>query len=397
VDFVARESLFRTMPKRTSKPARRASPKKKSRRLLWILAGAAVFLVLLYVVAPAVILKVVNRNLNKNPLFENHAGGLVLHPLRGGYTLQDFAIRRKRGDTLVSIFTARSIDVSLQWRSIARGRPRAKAVLDQPRLNLVPQFFNPKRKKKPGAWQRTFDLFHVFPVDEIRVREGAIHFIDLAESPPVDIHVDAIAGFVTGLTAARGRDSATKLPSLLEVRGRLMRQAPLRLEARMQATASQPTFDLRAELEDFRLAELNGAFRAYARLDVERGEISLKARLRAEDGRFAGRVHREARDLKIFDPEKDNEGFLASTWEAVTDAAGKLVEKRAEPGVSPDLPVSGSFGEQAETWTALGGLLQGTFARALDPRLGKSLGEDAGVRWDSPEVSKARKLLSLEP
>jgi hypothetical protein len=386
------------MPKRSSKPARHASPKKKPRRRGWILAGiAAAFLVLLYVVAPPVILKILNRNLNKNPLFENHVGGLVLHPLRGGYTLRDFAIRRKRGDSLVPVFTARSIDVSLQWSSIARGRLRAKASLEQPRLNLIPQFFNPKRKKKPGAWQRTFDLFHVFPVDAIGVRDGAIHFIDLSRTPHVDIHVDAIAGSVTGLTAARGRDSATKLPSRLEVRGRLMRQAPLRLDARMHATAAQPTFDLQAELKGFRLAELNGAFRAYARLDVEEGEISVKARLRAEEGRFAGRVHREASGLKIFDPEKDNEGFLASTWEAVTDAAGKLVEKRAEPGVSPDIPVSGSFGAEAETWAALGGLLQGTFARALDPRLGKSLGEDAGVRWDSPEVSKARKLLSLEP
>lgn len=373
------------------------SRKGPSRRWAWGLGGLFVFLLVLYVAAPFAILQVLNRKLNKNPRFENRVGGLVLHPLRGGYTLEDFAIRRRLGDTLVPVFTARSIDVSLQWGSLLRGRPRAKARVEAPRLNLVAQFFDPKRKKKPGAWQRVFDRFHLFPVDAIAVREGSIHVLDFSKTPRVDVHVDALHGSVTGLTAARGKDTASNLPSRLEARARLMDKAALRVEGRMLASAARPTFDLRAELDPFALTALNGAFRAYAGLDVERGTLALKTRLRAEEGRFAGRIHREAHDLKVFDPDTDNEGLIASAWEAVTDAAVRLVEKRADPRVSPDVPVSGSFERDAETWTALGGLLRGAFARALDPRLGKSLGEDAGIRWDSPEVSKARRLLSLEP
>jgi len=384
-------------PARSPKPSKPSKRTKRpsSRKRWWILGGIAAFLIVLYLIAPLVILQVLNRNLNKNPKFDNHVGGLVLNPFQGGYTLKDFAIRRKLGDTLIPVFTARSIDVSLQWSSLPKGSPRAKALVEEPRLNLVAQFFEPKRKKKPGAWQRTFDLFHVFPVDEIAVRDGEIHFLDFSKKPIVDVHLDALEGAVTGLTVARGRDSSSRLPSALEARAKFMNQAPVRVKARMLAGAAQPTLDLRAELQGFRLAQLNGAFRAYTRLDVEGGVISVATRLRASEGRFEGVVHREAEGMKVFDPEKDNEGFLTSTWEAVTDAAAKLVEKRAEPDADPDIPVSGSFEPESETWSAIGGLLKGTFTRALDPRLGKSMGKDVGIRWDTPEVSKARKILSF--
>ena len=109
--------------------------------------------------------------------------------------------------------------------------------------------------------------------------------------------------------------------------------------------------------------------------------------------RFEGGVRREIRDLEILDPEGDDAGFWRLAWETVAAAAAKVVEERAARGKTPDIRVSGSFAPESETWSAIGGLLRGTFVRALDPRLGKPLGDDAGIRWDSPEATKVRAAL----
>jgi hypothetical protein len=386
------------MKKPSRKPARKGarSPRRLSRFARPLIAGLVVLAVLFALiewVAPPLILKTVNRKLNKRPEYSNHVADLDINLVRGGYTLHDFKIRRRLGDTLVPIFTARSLDVSFQWSALFRGRMTGEVVAEKPVLNFVLPFIqNRLAKKKRRPWKRFFDPFFPFPIDRLVVREGEMHYLDFPEGErPVDAYLDDFNGEATGLFVVRQDarvgltvDSSSKTASL-RVRARAMGKAPVRVDMKTVPGARHPTFDLDARLGDLPLASLNGLFRSYAGVDVERGTFGFAVRLDAAQGRFQGNLRPRTRDLKIFSPEKDEGNLLQQAKEAIVHVVAKVVEKKSASEEGSDVPLSGSFTRpELDEWEMLGELLGGAFVRALDPRLGKPLSFGDGIRWDEP-------------
>jgi hypothetical protein len=356
------------------------------------LAALAALVVLIEWVAPPFVLKSLNRSLNKNPAFQNHVEGLDINLLRGGYTLKDFEIRRLWKDSSLPIFTAKSIDVSLKWTGFFRGRVTGEITLHEPAWHVVKQL--PRRKKRRPLSQ-ILQWFYPFPIDRLQVRGGSIHYQDFepAEKGQAPIHVfaDRFEGDARGLASFQPADSGTRDTSRRAsawITARAMGQSPVKIEMTMVPGARYPDLDVRASLDDFPLAALNPLFRAYGKLDVEAGTVGFTSRIRASDGRFQGILRPRLLNLKILD-EKNDGGFFQETWETFVDAAGRFLEKEKRVVYGSERPLSGSFiRPDQDEWRALGALWIGAFAHSLDPRLGKLIPYQEGLRWDILESQK---------
>jgi hypothetical protein len=363
--------------------------RKFARPLAITLIALLALVVLVEWIAPPLVLKTLNRNLNKNPQYQNHVGDLDINLARGGYTLRDFEIRRVWKDSSLPIFTAKSIDVSLKWTGFFRGRALAEITLREPALYKVKQL--PRRKKRKPLSQ-ILTRFYPLPIDRLEVRNGSLHYQDFEPGEgeaPIHLYADRFEGEARGLAAFQSResDSAARRASAW-ITTRAMGRSPVKVELTLIPGARYPDLDLKASLDDFPLAALNGLFRAYADLDVEAGTVSFTSRIQARGGRFQGVLHPRMRDLKILDEEKDG-GFIQRTWESLADAAGKFLEKENRVAAGSERPLSGSFTSPGQDeWRALGALWIGAFVHSLDPRLGKFIPPQEGIRWDVVESRK---------
>ncbi len=353
--------------------------KTKYKGFLIALGVLVAAIVLVEWIAPLFILKSLNKKLNKNPQFQNYVGGLDINILSGGYTLKDFEIRRLRGDSSLPIFTAKSIDVSLKWRALLSGRRTGEISLEEPALYFVEQFR--KQKKKPKPLDKILARFYPFPIDFLRIQEGAIHYQDFGEDVPIHVFVDKLDGEARGLAALRSTDSSERRASVW-ITGRAMGKAPLKIDMALVPGAPYPDLDLKMTLGDLQLTTFNGLFRAYAQLDVETGTVGFSSHIEARGGRFHGILRPRLRDLKILD-SKNDKGVVQKVWEAVADAAAKFLEKENRVKPTSERAISGSFTHPGQdAWKALGALLTGTFAQSLDPRLGKAVPPQEGISWD---------------
>lgn len=353
------------------------------------LAALLAFVVLIEWVAPPFILKTLNRNLNKNSQFLNHVGGLDINLLRGGYTLKDFEIRRLWKDSSLPIFTAKSVDVSLRWTGFPMGRAAGEITMREPALYKVKQL--PRRKKRRPL-SRILARFYPLPIDRLQVRDGSLHYQDFEPGEngeaPIHLYADRLQGDARGLAAfqSSGGDSSARRASA-RITARAMGRTPVNIEMTMLPGARYPDLDVKASLEDFPLASLNALFRAYGDVDVETGTVGFTSRILARNGRFQGVLHPRLRDVKILD-EKSDEGFFQAAWETLADAAARFLERENRVASGEERPLSGSFTRVGlDEWRALAALYVGAFVHSLDPRLGKFIPPQEGIRWDAVETT----------
>src|SRR5690606_34699575 len=149
------------------------------------IAGGVFLAILLAVITghlllPALILKVVNRELGTIPGSHAHIADIDISLLRGAYTLEGVTFQNVETADTVPVFSARHVDFSVEWGALFRGKVVGEIGLTQPRLTLFPS-------PSPSADTSSFTfsdlretLRNLFPftINRFAIRDGAIHFRD---------------------------------------------------------------------------------------------------------------------------------------------------------------------------------------------------------------------------
>jgi len=331
---------------------------------------------------PRVILHYANETLDKIPEYRGHIGDVDLALFRGAYQIENVRLDKVSGESRTPFFSAEAIDLSVEWMALFHGALVGEIELRKPKVNFV--IAASKRASQTGidsSWQdRIQDLFPL-QINRFAIRGGEIHFADLTRVPRFDIHLDHIETLATGLKSRPVQGDV--LPARLETTATAMDHASLQINMRINPLARYPTFDMDAQLVDLKLATLNDFLKAYAKIDVEKGAFSVFAELAAKEGFFKGYVKPLAKDVKIFSPEeKDEGGFLASTWEALVAGVESVFENQEKRQVATQIPLAGKWSDPgAGIWTSVGFLLRNAFIRALSPNISHSIQfKDAGEK-----------------
>lgn len=393
----------------------------------WKIAGITLSVIVVlalvaHLLLPTVILRVLNRELGKIEGYHAHIEDIDISLLRGAYTLDGITVAKlERADTL-PVFSARHVDLSLEWGALFRGKLVGEISFTKPRLNIVPAP-SPASDTSSFAFadlQETLRNVFPFTINRFDIEDGALHFQDPTRTPPVDIRLDAINATARGLTNAqegagsrearttggtRTRNDTTgqvaretpqdadgTLPASFRLTARAMGHAPLVVNLALAPLASTPTFDLDAELKSLDLTTLNAFFRAYADVDVERGTFSVYTEVAAAEGTFQGYVKPLTKDLKVLDLDTDEGNFLSAAWEALVAGAAKLLENPPEVQVGTRIPFSGTFeNPEPELWSTIAYLLRNAFIRALHPGLENSIQLEGGPTLEEQESQERQE------
>ena len=109
----------------------------RRRRLGLLVLIVILLLVVLRLLLPAMIERVVNRQLAQMGDYSGQVADVDVALWRGAYVLHGLRIDKVSGQVPVPMLDAPRIDIALSWRNLLRGAIVARVRFEQPELNFV--------------------------------------------------------------------------------------------------------------------------------------------------------------------------------------------------------------------------------------------------------------------
>lgn len=352
--------------------------KRKKRKIGIILLSIVVVLGVLRLLLPTIVLNYVNRKLNELKEYRGHVQDIDIALIRGAYVIKDIRITKitteGRRDT-IPFFAAPEIDLSVEWRSLFKGRIVGEIHVEDPVLNFVKGKHKGEDVKADTADFRGL-VRDVMPlrVNHFTINRAQIHYIDLTREPPVDVALSEL--YITASNLSNVNDSAKLLPASLKARGKAY-DGEFTLQTDFDALAGTPTFDLNAEFKNVDLVQLNDFLRAYGNFDVKRGTFGLYTEFAAKEGAFGGYVKPLISDLDIVQWNKEEGNVGQVLWETLIGSAAELLENQPRDQIASKIPISGKFDDpKTNLWSAIGTVLRNAFVQALKPSIDRTISID---------------------
>jgi hypothetical protein len=345
---------------------RQANPRRWSRKT-WILAGVAAALIIFRGFLPSIVTGHVNKILGSIPGYRGHIDDVDISLIRGAYVIQNPRLDKLNGDIPVPFFSAREIDLSIEWSALFNGSLVGEVEFVQPAVNFV-QGKDENDSQDGGGADFTEKVKDLFPlkINRFDITDGEVHFRNFQTSPKVDIYLDSL--FVRATNLTNNRKVAKTLVASIDARANAMESGRLKAHLDIDPYSPQPTFNIDCQLERLRLTQLNEFFRAYAAVDVESGTFDMYSELAAERGRFRGYVKPLFKDMRVLDIKEDSDNPLEVIWESLVEAVTNLLTNEPREQVGTTIPFTGRVDDpDADILATLGGLLKNAFIRALAP------------------------------
>ena len=347
-----------------------SSSKPKPRKKIWliVLISLIVLLIIARILLPYIVLKYVNKTLNELKEYQGHVEDIDIALIRGAYIIKDIRLDKKDSLTnkvdSIPFFRSSAIDLSVQWSAIFKGSIVGEIYVKDPVLNFVKdKHKNEDVKADTTDFRVTIKKLMPLTINHFEIENGQIHYIDKFSSPHVDVAIKNLQVKADNLSNVN--DSAKLLPAKLVADGDVYK-GKFNLNVDFNAFEKQPTFDLNASLKNIDMVSLNDFFKAYAKFQVDQGNLGLYTEFAAKNGDFKGYVKPIIKDLKV----KKEGDFVEIVWENIVGGIAKLLENRKKEQVATKVPIEGKFNSpETGLWTAINYVLRNAFVYALRPSI----------------------------
>jgi hypothetical protein len=336
-------------------------------RKKWILLIVLATLIVLRVALPYIVKSYVNNTLAVIPGYPGYVDDVDLSLWRGAYVIHSLTIEKVEGNIPVPFFSARQIDLSIEWTALFHGSLVGEIELISPKINFVQGPTEKESQNGKGAnFIETIKKLSPLRINKFDVQNGEVHFRNFHTDPKVDIHLDSLFLYAKNLTNSEHLSKV--LPASIDAKGKAMHTGRLKGHLDIDAYAQKPTFNLDLQLEQVELTTLNSFFDGYASVDVKSGVFEMYAEMAAANGNFTGYVKPLFKDMRILDLKKDAKKPLKLLWEAVVEGLTQLFTNHSIGQFGTKIPLSGTFDNPKEDiLSTLGGIFKNAFIKALQP------------------------------
>ena len=368
-------------------------PHRKSRKktIGKILIGLVILIVVIRLILPYVVLHFANKSLANINGYYGHIEDIDLAIIRGAYKID--SIYLNKADTITGkqtpFFASSEIDLSVEWKALLKGSIVGELEFRKPFLLFTKDKVEPKEIVKDSAdFRKVLDKFMPLSINRCAIVDGKIQYNDFTSTPKVDVALTNMNLLAQNLR--NSYDSTAVLPATVNATADIY-EGTLRMDAKLNPLADNPTFDMSAELKNTNLVLLNDFFQAYAKIDVNRGTFGLYTEVAAKDNAFTGYVKPLIQDLDILGKEDRKDNVFQKLWEAVAGGVGEIFENQRKDQVATKVPFKGKLdAPETNMWLAIASILQNAFISALQPSI------DNEITLGSVEAPKEDKKTFLQ-
>lgn len=274
-------------------------------------------LIVFRMILPSILLSQANKYLASfSPTYYLHMEDLDISIIRGAYRFEE-VVGKLKGDekTFLSI---KSVDVSIAWREIFRGRIVTDVVtdnLDFLFLKDMSKLSNPKDE----AVDVKETLFPV-SVESVDLRRAQIVF---EEYPSLDessrLKIENINGQITNLKPTEAQQI-----SAFNLSGSLQGSAVMSFIGELNMFVKPMLWDVDAEMKNFNLAKLNPVLIRKLPLTFTKGNLDLYAEAQNDKKMIKGYIKPFIRDIDVVANKEHFKGIKHFGIEILT-ALGNLI------------------------------------------------------------------------
>jgi hypothetical protein len=334
--------------------------------------------------APIAVQRYVNRVLDRANGYHGKIGDVDLALWRGAYQIENVDIVKNQGKVPVPLLRSPLVDLSVEWRALFEGSFVGEVWFDNPELNFVSGPGNTQQQSGTETdWRDIVKALFPIKINRVTVRNGSIHWRSFTSDPPFDVYLHDVDLIARNLT--NSADLPEKRVAKLQFTATPMHAGRVQARVSIDPYADLPTFDLDGQIKGVSLKNFNRLFRAYAKVDVERGNLRLYTELKSDEGRFQGYVKPFFENVDVITRQEFKEqvkeqgirGFFASFWEAIVGTTAETFEDQKDDRVATRIPISGRVDSpDVGFFRTIAGVIRNAFMESFVPALEHSVGED---------------------
>jgi hypothetical protein len=315
---------------------------------------------------------VVNKKLAEIDGYAGHVEDIDIWLIRGAYQIREIKLEKTGGEIPVPFYSADIIDLSVEWKSLFKGRIVGEIVMIQPKLNYVKGPTEATTQTKIDKdWTEVVDELMPLKINRFEITRGEVHFMNFHSSPEVDIYMDSIYVVASNLTNVNREEE--RLPSTVFASANIY-DGTMVMNMKLDPLNSVPTFDLNAELSSVDLTNLNEFLKAYGKFDVQKGTIGIYTEAAAKEGKISGYTKPVIKDLDVVSWEREEDSFGKKVWESIVELAASIFKNHPRDQLATEVEFEGDLTDpEISIWDIIGETLRNAFIQALYPSLENSI------------------------
>ena len=369
MDLATKEESNVTKPLPAPNPKRRGSgfwPGRRNRIVVEsVMLTLAVVAVFIWFYAPYLVRDYINRGLSGLPDYTGRVEWVRLHPLTASIDVYDFHIDKKGNNIPVHFFYSPRWNVSLQWSQIFRGAERASVLIYDPRVNLVA---GPSSDQSQigisGVWVDAIKALIPWRVNQLRIHNGDVHFLDFHAEPQVDLELSKLEFAAENMS--NSKKLMVPLPATVKITACPLLTGFVEMDMAINFDEKYATFTQTFRMEHVPAVGANSALQKYLKVRVKSGDIGLYSELTGDKGVCHGYVKPFFNNL-VFEPKPSDEGNFGAIWSGILNTVKGIFEND-DKVMATQTEISGRVDQpQIDTWGAIAGVLWNAWIEALRP------------------------------
>lgn len=346
---------------------------KSGRKKWYWIGGILLILIAARLSMPYFVTKYVNKVLNNLDGYRGSIYDVDIHLYRGAYSIDSLKVFKIDGNKKVPFVDIAKTDLSVEWRALFDGRFVGEVIFERPKLNFIGGHHAPKGQKpaenQDGTeedWTKPIKDLMPLKINRMEIQHGTINFHNFTTKPQVTIALEDLQAIALNLNNASHQEE--RLPSTISATATSIGGGRLTVNAGINVLKEIPDMDLDLKFEKINMPALNDFFRAYAKVDVEKGSFNLYSELTIDSGMVAGYVKPIAVGVKVVDFEKDKEKPLNLLWQSFVGLVEEVFENQKENQFATKVPIEGNLNKNvdASVWPTVWNIFRNAFVKAFE-------------------------------
>lgn len=328
---------------------------------LLLIAGLIAFRIYL----PTLVKNYVNKVLADIPDYYGQVEDIDIALFRGAYVIKGLYLNKVDAQTQVPFINLPETDISVEWKSIFKGKIVSEIYLYQPEVIYVQEDMDEEDVADEEDWTKALTDLVPLDINHFEIQDGKLAFVQVNADPTIDLQLNQLY-----LTADNLRNVVAKeriLPSPISGKANSIGNGQLKLDGNVNLIKEIPDMDIALSLEKVDIAALNDFSSHYAQIDFEKGDLGLFTEMAIADGFLKGYFKVLVEDTKFIGPEDQ---VFEKIWEGFVSFFKYILQNQKTDTFAVKAPLEGDLNNiETGVWSAIGSIFKNAFIEAFQSEI----------------------------
>lgn len=307
----------------------------------WIPLSILLILVVLRIMLPHIVKQYVNKSLASLPEYYGQVEEIDIALYRGSYTIKGLFLNKVNAETQVPFLKFPSTDISVEWRSLLKGKIVAEILMQSPEVIYI---FEDQQKEVEGEeadiddWTKVLTDLVPLEINHFEVNNGKLGFAQITSEPQIDLYMDQVA--FTAQNLRNVAQTQRNLPSTIKGTGVSIGRGNFTLEGGINLIKEVPDLNIDFSLQNADITAINDLTSYYGGVDFKSGTAELYGEIAIADGFLKGYIKPLAINTTLLSKE---DGILETIWEGFVGLFKFILKNQRTDTLALKVPLEGDL------------------------------------------------------